>query len=144
MHKKPQGCGASAASAAGPFTTKKSVFTEVRKESPSQHTSKTQCLLRYGRFSCYLYSRCSRVVIQHLDQTFGRQSTGHGGPVNLLARSPDLNPLVFWLWGHLKTLVCSDTITDVEVLQQVENACREIRAKPGILETVRTSYEKKS
>ena len=30
---------------------------------------------------------------------------GQGGPVPWPARSPDLNPLDFWLWGHLKAMV---------------------------------------
>jgi hypothetical protein len=44
-----------------------------------------------------------RIVRQHLNQTFGEQLIGRGGPVNWPARSPVLNPLDFWLWGHLKT-----------------------------------------
>jgi hypothetical protein len=36
-----------------------------------------------------------------------------------------------WLSEHLKTLVYSAPINDLEVLQQrVENACQEIRVKP--------------
>jgi hypothetical protein len=41
-----------------------------------------------------------------------------GGPVNWFAWSPDLNPLDFWLWGHLKTLAYSTPINEFEVLQQ--------------------------
>jgi hypothetical protein len=69
---------------------------------------------------------------QHLNQTtFGEEWVGRGGPVNWPARSPDLNPLDFRLWGHLKTLVHSAPINELEVLQQrVENACQEIRVKP--------------
>jgi hypothetical protein len=71
------------------------------------------------------------------DRTWTRlpvnQSIGCGGPVNRLARSPDVNPLDFWLWGHLKTLVCSVPINDLGVLQQrVDNASQQIRMKAGI------------
>jgi hypothetical protein len=38
-------------------------------------------------------------------------------------------PLNFWLLGQLKTLVYSTLMSDLEVLQQVENACPEIRFK---------------
>jgi hypothetical protein len=38
-----------------------------------------------------------RVVRQHLNRTFGEQWIGRGDPVNWPARSPDLNPLDFWL-----------------------------------------------
>jgi hypothetical protein len=68
---------------------------------------------------------CLRTVRQHLNQTFGEQWIGRGGPVNWPARSPDLNSLDFWLPGHLKALVCSAPISDLEVLQQrVQNACQ--------------------
>jgi hypothetical protein len=64
-----------------------------------------------------------RTVRQHLNQTFGEEWIGRGGPVNW----PYLNPLEFWLRGHLKTSVCSAPIIDLEVLQQrVENVCQEI------------------
>jgi hypothetical protein len=38
------------------------------------------------------------------------QSTGLYDP-------PDFNPLDFWLCGHSKTLVYSDIICDIEVLE---------------------------
>jgi hypothetical protein len=80
-----------------------------------------------------------RTVRQHLNQTFGEKWIGRGGRVNWPARSPNLNPLDFWLWGHLKTLVYSESINDLQVLLQwVENACQEIRVKPGIFDRVAT------
>jgi hypothetical protein len=85
------------------------------------------------------------IVRQHLNQTFSEQWIGSGGPVNWPARSPDLNPLGFWLWGHLKTLVYLAPINDLEVLQQrVQNACQEIRVKPGIFDRVRTSVRRRA
>jgi hypothetical protein len=53
------------------------------------------------------------IVKQHQNQTFGEQWIGCGGPVDWPARSPDLNPLDFWLWGHLKTLVYSAPINEL-------------------------------
>jgi hypothetical protein len=53
------------------------------------------------------------IVRQHLNQTLVEQWTGSGGQVNWPDRSPDLNPLDFWLWGHLKTLVYSALINDL-------------------------------
>jgi hypothetical protein len=65
-----------------------------------------------------------RIVRQHLNQTLDEQWLGSGDPVNWPARSPGLNPLHFWLWGHLKTLVYSALINVLVVLQQrAENAC---------------------
>jgi hypothetical protein len=81
------------------------------------------------------------IVRQHLNQTFGEQWIGRGGPVKWPARSPDLDPL----WGHLKTLVYSAAINDFEVLQQrVENACQESRVKPGIFDRLRTSVRRRA
>jgi hypothetical protein len=36
LHKKPQGCGASVASAAGPFTTKKKTLPNIQTKQPVQ------------------------------------------------------------------------------------------------------------
>jgi hypothetical protein len=86
-----------------------------------------------------------RIVRQHLSQTFGEQRIGREGPVNWSARSPDLNPLDFWLWGHLRILVYSSPINDLEVLQQrLQNACQEIRVKPIIFDRVRTSVRQRA
>jgi hypothetical protein len=75
------------------------------------------------------------IVRHHLNQTFGEQRTGRGGTANCSAWSPDLNPLDFWLWEHLKALVYSAPINDLGMLQQqVEKACQEIGVKPGIFD----------
>jgi hypothetical protein len=38
----------------------------------------------------------------------------------------------FWLWGHLKSLVHSALINELEILQQqAENAYQEVRVKQG-------------
>jgi hypothetical protein len=76
-------------------------------------------------------------VRRHLNLTFDEQWRGRGDPVNWPAQSFHLNPVEFWLWGHLMPLVCSTSINDLEVLQQrVENSRREIRVKPGVLTSV--------
>jgi hypothetical protein len=81
-----------------------------------------------------------RTVRQHLSQTFGEQWIRRRGPVNWPARSPDLNPLDFWPYGHLNTSVYSALINDFKVLQQrVENAHHDIRVKPRISDRVYTS-----
>ncbi|KAJ4433851.1 hypothetical protein ANN_16163 [Periplaneta americana] len=42
---------------------------------------------------------------------------GRGGPIAWPPRSPDLNPLDFYLWGHLKSLVYSSPVPDLESLR---------------------------
>jgi hypothetical protein len=85
-----------------------------------------------------------RIIRQHLNQTFSEQWIGGGGPVNWSARSPGLNPLEFWLWGQLKTLVCSSPINDLEVLQRLENVCQEIRVKQRVFDRVRSSVRRRA
>ena len=41
----------------------------------------------------------SRNVVQFLNERFGRQWIGRGGPVACPARTPDLNPLDYCFWG---------------------------------------------
>jgi hypothetical protein len=67
----------------------------------------------YGELSHILH-----IVRQHLNQTFSEQWIGHRGSVILPSRSSELNPLDFWLWKHLKTLVYLAPMSDLEVLQQ--------------------------
>jgi hypothetical protein len=55
---------------------------------------------------------------------------GRCGPTAWPPRSPDLNPLDFYLWGHLKTLVNAALVVD---------ACQTIRNYPGIFERMRRS-----
>jgi hypothetical protein len=61
---------------------------------------------------------------------FGEQWLLRRGPVSWPTRSPDLNPLHFWLWKHVNTLMYSELIY---------NFCQEIRVKPGIFDSMRTS-----
>ena len=49
--------------------------------------------------------RFSRVARQFLNQHFANKWIGRGGPIAWPARSPDLNPLDFHLWRHLKSIV---------------------------------------
>jgi hypothetical protein len=76
---------------------------------------------------------------------FGAQWVRCGVAVNWPAQSPDLNPLEFWLWGHLKALEYSARINDLEVLlERVENACQEIRVEPGIFDRARISVRRRA
>jgi hypothetical protein len=62
LHKKPQGCGASVASAAGPFTTKKikkwNVVTELRKTVNEDSTRIKTIANLASRFSILGYRTC--------------------------------------------------------------------------------------
>jgi len=70
----------------------------------------------------------SRNVRQHLNNTYGNRWIGRGGPVSWPPRSPDLNPLDFYLWGHFKSLVYDNQNppeTVEELRMRIQN-CAEI------------------
>ena len=56
------------------------------------------------------------------------------------ARSPDLNPLDFHSWGHLKSIVHATLIEHAEILRnRIEQGSRQIRETPGTIERVTRS-----
>lgn len=83
----------------------------------------------------------SRAAREYLNVIYPRRWIGRGGPVPWPARSPDLNPLDYYLWGHLKACVyASDVANNDELWLRVQNACQAVRANPGVLERVRQSH----
>ena len=59
----------------------------------------------------------SRVARQFLNQHFANKWIGRADPVARPARSPDLNPLDFHLWGHLKSIVYATSTERAEILR---------------------------
>ncbi|KAJ8882509.1 hypothetical protein PR048_014320 [Dryococelus australis] len=81
-----------------------------------------------------------RNVREHLAQAFNGRWIGRGGPVTWLSRSPGLNSLDLWLWGHLKSLMYATLMNDVQALQErVINACQHILDQLGIFQSGRDS-----
>ena len=79
-------------------------------------------------------------VRQYLDQTFPARWIGRRGPIEWPARSPDLTPLDFFFWGHLKTKVYTTKPNDLEDLR--ERIVRESRLiTPEMLQAVREKFE---
>jgi hypothetical protein len=82
----------------------------------------------------------SRGVRNDLNSTYHDLWVGTGGPTAWPPRSPDLNPLNFYLWGHLKTLVYAASVDKEEVLHhRIVETCQTIRNYPGIFERMRRS-----
>jgi hypothetical protein len=53
---------------------------------------------------------------------------------------PDLFPLHFYLWGHLKSTVHDTEVSDVQDLQRrIQNGSQAIRCTPGIMQRIRQS-----
>lgn len=77
----------------------------------------------------------SRAVRRHLDDTYQRNGwIGRAGPIAWPPRSPDLTPVDFWLWGHVKTLVyASDTTIRADCLGKIHDAFAEIKRSPDLI-----------
>lgn len=87
----------------------------------------------------------SVIVRNYLNVSYPNRWIGRGGPQEWPPRSPDLNSLDFFLWGHLKALVYTRPIATLEELKERKvTACDEIRNTPGIFQRVRTSSRRRA
>lgn len=79
-------------------------------------------------------------VREYLNNKFPGRWIGPGGSILWPARSPDLNPADFFLWGHLKSLVYQTPVAnDHDLMQRILDGCTNIRETPGLLERVQGS-----
>lgn len=78
-------------------------------------------------------------VREYLDNTFEDSWIGRGGSIEWPPRSPDLTPLDFFLWGHLKTMVFA---TPPQTLEELERRIRVecTRITPNHLQNVRDCF----
>jgi hypothetical protein len=76
----------------------------------------------------------SRAVRDVLNNTSHDRWTGTGGLTAWPPRSPDLNPLDFYVWEHLETLVCAAPVGNEEALHRIVDACQTICNYGGIFE----------
>lgn len=68
-------------------------------------------------------------VRQWLDQNFPNRWIGRGGPIPWPARSPDLTPMDYYVWGHMKSLVYDVApVPDIDELRRrIISAAEEIK-----------------
>ena len=65
---------------------------------------------------------------------------GRRGAIEWPARSPDLTPCDFFLWGYLKNKVYSQPIRSLEHLKEViKKHCDDLREQPELLRRVTRS-----
>jgi hypothetical protein len=84
--------------------------------------------------TCMMVLRAMRVFI------YCGRWIDRGGPIAWAPRSPDLIPLDFYLWGHLKTLVYAAPVDNEEALyHSIVDACQTIRIYRGIFEQMQRS-----
>jgi hypothetical protein len=53
-------------------------------------------------------------IRNHMDREMAGRWIGRGGPVAWPPRSPDLTPLLFFLWGYVKNIVYQVKIHDLQ------------------------------
>lgn len=59
----------------------------------------------------------ARIVRQHLTERFGDKWIGRRGPIAWPPRSPDLNPIDFFVWGYYKEQVYVKELTNITELR---------------------------
>lgn len=80
-------------------------------------------------------------VRNYLDETFPRRWIGRGSEFAWPPRSPDYNPLDYYVWGHMKSLVYANTINSREELwDKIQNAANFIRGQENVFFNVRKSF----
>jgi hypothetical protein len=73
----------------------------------------------------------SRHVREYLNKSFPNRWLGRGGPVTWPPRSPDLTPLDYYLWGHMKSLVYEIKVDSrAALLDRIFAAAEYIRMHP--------------
>lgn len=70
----------------------------------------------YQHDGCPAYFRIT--IRQLLDENYPNRWIGRGGPIPWPARSPDLTPLDFYVWGHMKDLVYVNPVNSIEELRE--------------------------
>lgn len=78
-------------------------------------------------------------IHEYVDQVFQNKWIGQKGPLKTPPRSPDLNPLDYFLWGYLKSKIYKTKLANMEVLKErIRHGCRSI--PPHIIANVRKGF----
>ena len=85
-----------------------------------------------------------RNVRNHLNVTYQNRWTARGGPVPWSARSPDLTPLDYFLWGSMKALVYASPVTSEEdLIPRIHGAIEILSRQPHLLDHVRVAQRRR-
>lgn len=73
----------------------------------------------------------ARGVRNYLNATFGNNWIGREGPINWPPRSPDLTPMDYYVWGHMKSIVYAEKVTTKnELMERILNAFEILKNNP--------------
>jgi hypothetical protein len=79
-------------------------------------------------------------IREFLNNVFPGQLIRTSGTNSMGCSFPDLSHLDFYLYGHMKSAVCTSDVSDVQDVQQrIQNELVTIRTTPGIFRQVRRS-----
>jgi hypothetical protein len=83
-------------------------------------------------------------VRQFLDARYPNRWIGRAGPIAWPPRSPDMTPLDFYLWGHVKSLVYETPIeSEQDLIGRIVEAFARISETPGVFDRVRQSLHRR-
>ncbi|CAK1590750.1 unnamed protein product [Parnassius mnemosyne] len=83
----------------------------------------------------------ARAVRDHLNERFPNRWIGRGGPIAWPPRSPDLNPLDFFLWGYFKEIVYQgENNSEQELRQKLEFARVQVINNRGAFRRLRRNF----
>ena len=89
-------------------------------------------------------SHYSRAARETLNIEVPDRLIGSGEPINWPARSPDLTPLDFYLWGHMKRLVFETPVeSEKDLIHRIAVAAGDIAEKRRVFQRVRESLERR-
>lgn len=77
----------------------------------------------------------------YLNTTYDRRWIGRGGRIPWPPRSPDLNPLDFFLWGYMKEQIYERQCRDEQELREkIQIVVRHLQNNPGALRNIRRNF----
>jgi hypothetical protein len=83
-------------------------------------------------------------VRRYLDLQFPNRWIGRNGPVSWLARSPDLTPVDYFLWGHMKSLIYETPVElEEDLVARIAVATGNFSEMPGVFGDVRNSLRRR-
>ncbi|GBM37969.1 hypothetical protein AVEN_171159-1 [Araneus ventricosus] len=109
------------------FATPKIVTRHNEEERRKRHTPEYP-LSRHSVSVRDYNTRGPRTIVQqYIRDTLQQQVIGYGGYVEWPPRSPDLNPLDFFLWGYIKQRVyATPPPTFQELRNRITDACASV------------------
>ena len=96
-------------------TLAKTFMASIRRLSQEVNVSKS--VVHHTMRYVLKYKLYRKPVRAWLNQKFDDRWIGRGGPISWAPRSPDLTPLDFFLWGHVKSNVYKTTVEDINDLK---------------------------